>query len=127
MLSTKEMYFLIVSVKQRLILKSITTKTYFVPQGRIAYRSFYNFDTRRAQGKSTNKFAGSFISFGGMVTGATAVNPSFTTLMATTGIQRAWDNIFHFSFEIGPGFIISKAEVTNPITIYLDLRFGIAL
>ena len=42
----------------------------------------------------------------------------------TWGMQRNWGGFFHFSMELGGGYVYSPDPEVSPFTIIVSLRFG---
>ena len=95
-----------------------------VPRARIAYRVYYNMIKREKLGKSTEKFAGNFLSLTTDYAFQTERTYSSFVFGPTWGMQRNWGGFFHFAFEIGGGYQYSKDPHASKFAFIFNFRFG---
>ncbi len=101
------------------------TEVMIVHQIKTSFRYYYNITDRIQKKRNTYKFSGNFISAYALVTFRSSISNDFVTIGPTWGIQRAWGNELHFSFELGIGSIFSDTYVNfGPLG---EIKFGISL
>jgi hypothetical protein len=99
-------------------------KLKIVPRLKAAYRIYYNVEKRQKKDKPTEKFAGNFLSIITDYAFRTEQTSQVLVFGPAWGLQRNWGGFFHFSMELGGGYVYSPDPDVNHFTFILNLRFG---